>query len=268
MKKILKIFNNLLFIILPLLIIITNFKIDLTAIYKNSSNIILLVIYILFIIFEIRNLFNLRSINYDRNYNIVIFIFNITIILISLIYHYLSSIYFAVFYFPLFKQSLTLMFLLIILIILYKSLVNSKGLIYDNLFFMLSWIFLFNKTINNCALGLIILFIFIIIYLIGFKKKDGILYSGEYNALIKRYNVIFILYVFIYQILISLFYNIGSIINKIFIVISTIFLCLIVLTFIKSIKKTYLRRALCVIYYLIIILTIILGMFVYITTYF
>ena len=28
MKKILKIFNNLLFIILPLLIIITNFKID------------------------------------------------------------------------------------------------------------------------------------------------------------------------------------------------------------------------------------------------
>ena len=99
MKKILKIFNNLLFIILPLLIIITNFKIDLTAVYKNSSNIILLVIYILFIIFEIRNLFNLQSINYDRNYNIVIFIFNITIILISLIYHYLSSIYFAIFYF-------------------------------------------------------------------------------------------------------------------------------------------------------------------------
>lgn len=268
MKKTLKIFNNLLFIILPILIITTNFKINLINIYKNSSYIILFVIYILFIVFEFKNLFNSNSISYDKNYNIVIFIFNLVIILISLIYYYLSSIYFAIFYFPLFKQSLILIFILLISIAIYKALSNCKGLIYNNLFFMLSWVYLFNKTINDFIIGISILFIFVIIYLIGLTKKKGILYSKEYNSLIRKYNLIFILYVFIYQILIRMFYNVGTIINKIFIIISTIFLCLIVLTFIKSIKKNHLKKVLYIFYYLIIILTIILGIFVYITTYF
>ncbi len=269
MNKILKILNNILFIVLPSLVIlvVNNYKYDITKIYNNLSYIILFIIYILFIVFEVKGLFNKKSISYNKKYNIVIFIFNVTTILISTIYLNLSSIYFATFYFPLFKQALILVICLMVFIILYKSLINDKGFVYNNLFFMLSWIYFFNKIINNFKFGLFTLIIFLIIYLILLKKKDGILYSFEYNSLIKKYNVIFILYVFIYKILISLFYNVEVIINKFFMVISTIFLCFIVLAFIKNIKNKYLRNILFILYYLIIILTIITGIFMYIILY-
>ena len=262
MNKILKILNNILFIVLPSLVIlvVNNYKYDITKIYNNLSYIILFIIYILFIVFEVKGLFNKKSISYNKKYNV-------TTILISTIYLNLSSIYFATFYFPLFKQALILVICLMVFIILYKSLINDKGFVYNNLFFMLSWIYFFNKIINNFKFGLFTLIIFLIIYLILLKKKDGILYSFEYNSLIKKYNVIFILYVFIYKILISLFYNVEVIINKFFMVISTIFLCFIVLAFIKNIKNKYLRNILFILYYLIIILTIITGIFMYIILY-